>query len=114
VQATAYLIARTAPTDHWAIAVFAVSALHSTLGGNGGSDAWKRLSPHIGGDWNTWDRCGRLIDDYADQVKRLEDVTKLEAIRLLDELNPSAAATLAEQLRPAKSKKFNLFDPSTW
>ena len=114
VHATAYLIARTAPPDHWDIAVLSVGSLYGVLDGDGGAEAWKRLSPHIRGDRYSWDRCNRLIADYADQIKRLDDPTRRDAMSLLQSRSNEAAVALAEQLRPDHSKKFNLFDPWTW
>jgi hypothetical protein len=114
VHATAYLICRSASANHWRVAAMSMLTLHQVLEGDGGEHAWRRLTGHLRGDRHSWDRCGRLLDDYAGQLRRLDDSTKQKALRLIHNQSNRIETGLIERLRPPKAKKFNLFDPSTW
>ena len=114
VLATGYLIARSGRDGLWEIATLTAALLYRTLSSEEAFEAWERLSEHIRGDRETWDRCGRLIEDYADMVRHLNDNLKVEALALLQKRNPAAARALETALRPPKSKKFNWLDPTTW
>lgn len=114
VVATAYLIARQAPASHWEVATLAVAALYRALADRSASEAWLRLSPHIRGDRDSWDRCGRLTGDFAEVVRHYNDDTKVKTVSLLERTNGSASRSLEQALQSSKSKQFKLLDPTTW
>ena len=112
--ATGYLIARSGRDGLWEIATLTAAFLYRTLSSEDAFEAWQRLNPHIRGDRKTWDRCDRLIEDYADMVRHLNDDAKVQALALLQKRTPAAARALETALRPPESKKFNWLDPTTW
>jgi hypothetical protein len=114
VLAVAYLIARSGRPEHWEIASLSAAALYRLLAAQPGIAAWTRLERHLHGDRESWDRCERLVTDYADVVRRYNDDTKVRALSLLSRTHPPAARALEKELRPPKSKKFNFLDPTTW
>jgi hypothetical protein len=114
VQATAYLIAREAPGDHWEVATLAVSCLYEDLAKAPSTRAWDRLGPHLRGDKGSWDRCQRLVVDFAALVRRYTDDEKRGAVGLLRKRSSRASAALEKVLSSPGSKRFKLLDPSTW
>jgi len=114
VTSTAYLIARAGGPGLWEVATLATASLYQILASEKATEAWSRLDPRIAGDRRSWDRCGRLIDDYSHVLRKFPDSTKSQALSLLKKQNEDSAKALAARLRPPKSKGFSLFDPSTW
>jgi hypothetical protein len=114
VLATGYLISREAPEEHWEIATLTMAGLYANLAAGNATDAWRRLEPHLRGDRSTWDRCGRLAVDFAGVVRRYGDDAKTRSVRMLEQLNKTAADALEGPLSSARSKKFKLLDPTTW
>jgi hypothetical protein len=114
VLAIAYLIARSGQPEQWEIASLSAAALYRLLAAEPGTAAWTRLERHLRGDRESWDRCGRLVADYADVIRHYNDDTKVRALSLFSRTHRPAAQALENALRAPKSKKFSFFDPTTW
>lgn len=114
LHAVAYLIARQTGSHAPVVGAIALGHLYEQLEGSGGQEAWSRLSPQIRGDHATWDRCGRLVEDYRETFRRLDQRERETALSALERTNPEATRALASRLMPNKAKHFSLWDPTTW
>jgi hypothetical protein len=117
VSATAFLISKEAGAEAWEIATLSTAALHHMLSTSEASNAWDRINRHIRGDRNSWDRCGRLVDEFSRLVRHYPDDVTAKAVALLRRRDTAAAKALEARLRAQASKsknKFRFFDPSTW
>jgi hypothetical protein len=118
VHAIGYLIARNAGPAASSIAVHSFARLYRTLSGGGESPAWDRLSPQVRGDRGSWDRCGRLTEDFVHLVRSYPIDLRRESVTLLRTANAEAATAVERRIRSEigkdERKKFRIWDPTTW
>jgi hypothetical protein len=118
LQAVGYLISREGDPAAVDVAVQTFANLYKMLSGAGGTTAWKRLDEHIRGDRGTWDRCGRLTEDFVRVVRHYPMELQVGALTALRTANPTASKAVEQRIRSEvekeKRKKFRIWDPTTW
>lgn len=97
-QAIVYLIARHGDSEALSIAADAYATLYEEFASGQVEDGWTRLSSQIRGDRNSWDRCGRLANDFAHVLQSRSEGAVRQVMQSVAERSPDAAISLIHYL----------------
>jgi len=104
VRAIAYLLGRRADNfDGLQMAAVALACVYPLLATGRGDQAWERISPHISGDKQSWDRCRRLVEDFAKGLAKRDDATAARLLGAVHGQHPQAALALTDAVGHKRS-----------
>lgn len=113
VAAIAYLLGRKAGGQRpLEVAAAAVAVLYPVLAAGPAHSVWSRLDDQVTGDRKHWDRCRRLIDDFAKATAKLDDTAASALLGAVHARHAPAARALADSLdrRRKSDSRWSFFD----